>query len=66
MKRVKLMLRAETIVRLSFGQLKAVRGGQVARSVAPYPCAGAATDTANGCLSEAGGCHSGWTACGTC
>lgn len=64
MKPRRLQLRRETIVLLA--RLDIVRGGQIVRSVAPYPCAEAATDGNNGCLSEAGGCHTAWTACGTC
>lgn len=68
MKRRKLTLRRETLAVLSAVYLGLAHAGQLPQlpSVAPYPCGDAATDGANGCLSEAGRCHTGWTACGTC
>jgi hypothetical protein len=60
------VLAHETVAVLSALYLGLAHAGQVAVSVAPYPCKEAATDTNNGCLSEAGGCHTGWTGCGTC
>lgn len=56
-RRRKLVLRAETVAVLAT-DLDRVRGGFITGP--------AATDGNNGCPSEATGCHTGWTGCGSC
>lgn len=56
-KNVKLALRAETLRQLTGREIALVRGGFITTAI---------TDGNNGCQSEATGCHTGWTACGTC
>lgn len=67
-KRRRLKLAREVVRQLSGAALGPVRGGRDVSipSVAPHACETAATDGNNGCLSEATGCHTGWTGCGTC
>jgi hypothetical protein len=55
----RLALSSQVLRVLSGLALEHVRGG------VPYETT-ALTDGNNGCQSEATGCHTGWTACGTC
>lgn len=56
----RLILARNTVRTLTTSQLELVAAGEP-----PHPTT-ALTDGNNGCQSEATGCHTGWTACGTC
>ena len=51
---------ARTTLRILTGRELELAGGEPPHETT------ALTDGNNGCQSEATGCHTGWTACGTC